>query len=171
MERNQMLARRTPKRVLLWLVFAAVSVAGAQGCDNRADLIQEHANLLAQGNVSPRGPDYSIEEELEYAARGVPYHLVRLIQMGSDSSPALLHLLSNTRPVDIYYLEAIRFEVHSLEPYTERHQATVADLADYGLSVIYHRDVGFRSYLPELERQRAIAEWHRVVGEHSRSDK
>jgi hypothetical protein len=66
-----------------------------------------------------------------------------------------------------YYGETLYFSWKYTQP--ERFKpATLADIADYGLRMIYGTDVGFRSYLPPDARRNAIRMWRVVMREHPR---
>lgn len=166
-EKNAWIPSKWAARVP-WLMLASALVVGVQcRAKTKEERVATHASSLARGDIEVMGPEYTAEERLWYAAVPVPYHLVRLIQLAPDSCPALVDLLYNEMRVDVYYWDVLSFLPYSTGPYTERHQATVADLADYGLGAIYDRDVGFRSYLPEVARERAIKQWREIVTEHS----
>jgi len=147
-----------PKRAFVFAAFAAAIVCG---CRERGyqeggiDPAAFHAQKLAEG-------------DLRVLASGVPYHLERLVELGaSRSSPFLLEMLNDTTATPLVCVgDGVLFwgSASTTDPSSIR-PATMGDLADWALRMLYHmqRGVGYRGNLPEHEREKAILRWREVV--------
>lgn len=121
---------------------------------------QTHARQLKNGDFSYRYP--------ESFRAGEPYHLARLISIGKPAASVLMELLEDPTPTPFTYVGRMSFggetlRVTNLTSVPSKHNATVADLADYALRRIYHKDIGFRSYLSPSERVAKISEWKGII--------
>ncbi len=115
-----------------------------------------HADRLRAGDFRI-GPGRSV-------SHGEPYHLGALIEMGREAGPALQELLADDSGTPYDYMGSLTFLSSSWRPANlELHVATIGDMADYALRVIYRTDVGYRSHLSEEQRRGAIGRWHGVI--------
>jgi len=168
------------------VLLVCLTVATIAGCESQAltrtkpsETPALHAKALASGDfrvtvqswASPGGPIVDKSSEAEFtdfflASCGVPFHLRQLIILGPRSGEELLGLLAKAEtetPIP-YHGDTLDFSWKYTQP--ERLKpATLADLADYGLRMIYGTDVGFRSYLPPEARRNAIRMWRVVMRE------
>ena len=147
------------------LVLAVLVVSGC--ADRQVELrttpvqmARWHAGRLVNGDFHPRedGPVYATE----------PHHLAQLVAMGQDAGPVLLELLRSDAATPFIYTDQLVFAPQHLSGEVNAHDATVADLADWGLRSIYATDVGFRSHLPAETRTKTIRRWSAIVASPTR---
>jgi hypothetical protein len=62
-----------------------------------------------------------------------------------------------------WYGERLSFCTSNVSLSAEDHRATLGDLADYALRMIYDVDARYRSCYPKEHKDRAIARWFRIV--------
>ncbi len=117
--------------------------------------VQSHADQLRAGDFHAGGG--SIPSR-------TPYHLQSLIEAGPAAAPVLIGLLEDDTMTPFTYHQQMEFSLSVLS-YGEERQATIGDLADYALRVIFDIDAGYRSYLEQVDRESAIAKWKQLARE------
>jgi hypothetical protein len=96
---------------------------------------------------------------------GEPYHVWMLIELYPDSVPHLLAALKDNTQTSVSYFDKLTWRRggDTVPADAEMRVATIGDIADYALRMIYDTDVGYRSYLTTQEREAAIARWDDYV--------
>ena len=145
--------------ILLLSVVLILPMTIVAGCDSSPAW---HASRLRAGHLELRG--------LRCIKDGEPYHLCRLVDMGSKSAPVLIEMLHDETPLEITYYEMLEFSfIHNYgttDITVKERVATIGDLADYALRVIFEEhDVGYRSYHRPDKRKEAISKWKKIVRE------
>ena len=121
-----------------------------------------YAGCLVMGDFHPR-------EDGSILYANEPHYLARLVAMGQDAGPVLVDLLENDTSTPFIYVDKLVFTLSGFSDGAEVHNATIADLADWGLRAIYNIDVGFRSHLPPESRKKLISRWSEIVASAARS--
>lgn len=143
-------------KVCLILVLAKLVGCGGNAerglASGEVSQARYHAGCLAAG-------DYKMGD-----VPLVPYHLLKLIEIGPAASEELVWLLEDGTLTPFIYVGRLDFQTHYFSSGTPPvRTATVGDMADYALRKLYSSDVGHRSYLVESEREKAILRWKQVI--------
>jgi len=145
-------------------IICLVAVSGLFGCSRRQQPgAGRNHPCLAWHAVRLQALDMHLDG-MRSIATNEPYHLWKLIEAGRESAPLLLLLLGDHTPTDIEYRGTLAFgrSVWTVGDIRVR-AATVGDIADYALRMIYGTDPGYRSYKDPEEREEAVRKWERIV--------